>query len=154
MADALERLFASDSTSNPNYSVDEQMASISEDDFLEDMSEDSRAALMHSVQPQIQEVTLDNTENTKEDESVVYSEPEKSGDELSNNNSVEDDTKKKQKGRPKQSNESANKSNIFNPIMDQLALNLLLELQGKKYKLNSFDDNLMQILFDYMRSKF
>lgn len=169
--DALERLLNTDNDSTPNYSVEEQIASASDDDFLESMSKDSRDALMKTVQPQssIKEVFID--EDIDEQTSNVievsgsqtdvseYVEPETSNEdentsneELSNINSSD---KKKQRGRPKQQiNEITNQSSTFDPIMNRLALDLLNDLQNKKFRVNGFDDNLMRIVFDYMRTKF
>lgn len=179
--DALERLFNSaHKEESAKYSVEEQMASVSDDDFLESMSDDSRNALLKSVSPTIQEVTLDNTSNSEAsdisdvDEEVVEDDNSSTEDntvystsnvdnesnEVLFNHNIEDKQGRKQRGRPKTMNENRantttiNQSSTFDPIMNQLALNVLNDLQGKKFKLNSFDDNLMQIVFDYMRTKF
>lgn len=168
--DALERLYNTNNDSIPNYSVEEQMASANDDDFLESMSKDSRDALMKTVQPpqsSIQEVFLEDaseepayniidvTESQNESvesETSYEEETNSSNEELSNINSSD---KKKQRGRPKQqTTEIITQSSTFDPIMNRLALDLLNDLQSKKFRVNRFDDTLMQIVFDYMRTKF
>ena len=176
--DALERLYNTNNDDRSKYSVDEQMDSISDDDFLESMSEDSRSALLKSVQPSIQEITLDDvtTESTTvedkpttvedkpttvEDDATTYIKPEEkptivNNEELFNNNTEDKRTHRARK-QPKQVESSpiiSQSSNIFDPIMNQLALNVLDDLQSKQFKLGNFDDNLMQIIFNYMRTKF
>lgn len=176
--DALERLYNTNNDDRSKYSVDEQMDSISDDDFLESMSEDSRSALLKSVQPSIQEITLDDvtTESTTvedksttvedkpttvEDDATTYIKPEEkptivNNEELFNNNTEDKRTHRARK-QPKQAESSpiiSQSSNIFDPIMNQLALNVLDDLQSKQFKLCNFDDSLMQIIFNYMRTKF
>lgn len=193
--DALARLLNSNKESSPKYSVEEQMQSVDDDDFLENMSKDSRDALMKSVLPSIQEVTLDDDiddtttnsnvvfdspvdgdvsteindllnspddasiEDTKTDD-VVFSEPQKQSQEELFINNNEDKKMSRPRGRTKQvSTESttikqSGSNGVFDPIMNQLALNVINDIQSKKIRVNGFDDTLMQIIFDYMKSKF
>ena len=190
--DALERLYNTNNDDRSKYSVDEQMDSISDDDFLESMSEDSRSALLKSVQPSIQEITLDDVTNepsatetassitedksstvedkpttiedkptTVEDDATTYIKPEEkptivNNEELFNNNTEDKRTHKTRKqSKQVESSPIINQSNnTFDPIMNQLALNVIDDLQSKQFKLGNFDDNLMQIVFNYMRTKF
>lgn len=169
--DALERLYNANNDDRSKYSVDEQMDSISDDDFLESMSEDSRSALLKSVQPPIQEITLDDvtTESTTvedksttvEDDATTYIKPDEkptivNNEELFNNNTEDKRTHRARKqSKQVESSPIINQSNnTFDPIMNQLALNVIDDLQSKKFKLGNFDDNLMQIVFNYMRTKF
>lgn len=178
--DALERLYNTNNDDRSKYSVDEQMDSISDDDFLESMSEDSRSALLKSVQPSIQEITLDDvtTESTTvedksttvedkpttvEDDATTYIKPEEkptivNNEELFNNNTEDKRTHRARK-QSKQVESSPSpiinqSNNTFDPIMNQLVLNVIDDLQSKQFKLGNFDDSLMQIIFNYMRTKF
>ena len=56
--DALQRLLNSNNQEQSNYSLDEQLDSASDDDFLDGMSEASKAALFNAV-----EITLDDNTN-------------------------------------------------------------------------------------------
>lgn len=183
--DALERLYNTNNDDRSKYSVDEQMDSISDDDFLESMSEDSRSALLKSVQPSIQEITLDDVTNepsatetassitedksstvedkptTVEDDATTYIKPEEkptivNNEELFNNNTEDKRTHRARKqSKQVESSPIINQSNnTFDPIMNQLALNVIDDLQSKQFKLCNFDDSLMQIIFNYMRTKF
>ena len=176
--DALERLYNTNNDDRSKYSVDEQMDSISDDDFLESMSEDSRSALLKSVQPSIQEITLDDvtTESTTvedksttvedkpttvEDDATTYIKPEEkptivNNEELFNNNTEDKRTHRarKQSKQVESSPIISQSNNTFDPIMNQLALNVIDDLQSKQFKLCNFDDSLMQIIFNYMRTKF
>ena len=168
--DALERLYNASNSDDFNYSVEEQMASVNDDDFLESMSEDSRSALMKSVSSGIQEVTLDEnqSDNTSiEDESSLSTTDESSVSNIKDttksmvneelfNNKIEDKRLHRQRkvSKPTTENSLVNQNNNFEPIMNQISLNLIKDLQNYKYKISNFDDNLMQIIFNYMRSKF
>ena len=169
--DALERLYNASNSDDFNYSVEEQMASVNDDDFLESMSEDSRSALMKSVSSGIQEVTLDEnqSDNTSiEDESSLSTTDESSVSNIKDttknmvneelfNNKIEDKRLHRQRkvSKPTTENSLVNQNNNnFEPIMNQISLNLINDLQNYKYKISNFDDNLMQIIFNYMRSKF
>lgn len=141
---ALDRLKTSETQETLSYSVEEQMESADEDDFLESMSDSSREALLKSVQPSIQEVVLEKSTETKTDDT----------DEALFNNK---ENKKKRGRQPKTTTppQSPPTQNLdYDPIMNKLALNLISDLQVKKFKLNGFDDNLMKILYDYIQTKF
>lgn len=163
--DALDRLSGiAEEISNdsaPVYSLEEQMASAQENE-----NTFSEMAVEDGVMPRIQEITLDEPapETPSEEVTPVKEEPKsedtvKESDEglFNCNNTV-----KKQRGRP-----SKNKTEIkgeqsdtstgsiqYNPIMDKLANDIIADLRKNKYAINGFDDKLMQIVFDYMQTKF
>ena len=74
------------------------------------------------------------------------------------NNNIQETTKRKYKSR-KQLEDTCSNSNdssvsTYDPIMDQLAKDLIDVLRHNKYKINRFDDATMSIVFDYMYQKF
>jgi hypothetical protein len=165
--DALDRLSGiAEEISNdsaPVYSLEEQMASAQENEntFSEMAVEDK-----DEVMTRIQEITLDEPapETPSEEVAPVVEEPKsedtvKESDEglFNCNNTV-----KKQRGRPsknkaevKVEQSDTNSGSIqYNPIMDKLANDIIADLRKNKYAINGFDDKLMQIVFDYMQTKF
>jgi hypothetical protein len=80
--------------------------------------------------------------------------------------SVEEETNtitKKRPGRPRKevskmdnniNTNDATVNDLFVPIMNQLAKNLIDELIKSNYKMTSFNNEQMKILFDYMYNKF
>ncbi len=113
-----------------------------------------------------------NTDDTDSDD-IVVSDPNlldeakndsKNEEELFNNNintvevEKEEEVKKpRRKRRTKESEPTASSSipnDAFNPIMDQLAKDVIDDLRKSKYKINRFDNNTMEIVFNYMYNKF
>lgn len=163
--DALDRLSGiAEEISNdsaPVYSLEEQMASAQENE-----NTFSEMAVEDGVMPRIQEITLDEPapETPSEEVTPVKEEPKsedtvKESDEglFNCNNTV-----KKQRGRPSKSkteikgeqSDTSTGSIQYNPIMDKLANDIIADLRKNKYAINGFDDKLMQIVFDYMQTKF
>lgn len=163
--DALDRLSGiAEEISNdsaPIYSLEEQMASAQENE-----NTFSEMAVEDGVMPRIQEITLDEPapETPSEEVTPVNEEPKsedtvKESDEglFNCNNTV-----KKQRGRPSKSkteikgeqSDTSTGSIQYNPIMDKLANDIIADLRKNKYAINGFDDKLMQIVFDYMQTKF
>lgn len=163
--DALDRLSGiAEEISNdsaPVYSLEEQMASAQENE-----NTFSEMAVEDGVMPRIQEITLDEPapETPSEEVTPIKEEPKsedtvKESDEglFNCNNTV-----KKQRGRPSKSkteikgeqSDTSTGSIQYNPIMDKLANDIIADLRKNKYAINGFDDKLMQIVFDYMQTKF
>ena len=180
--DALERLFNSNNQEESTYSVEEQMDSVNDDDFLNGMSSEAEDALFKSVT----EVTLDDSEefsienddnitcneieSNDSDEDLIVSdssiiedikeETTSSKEELFNNNNEESLSKKPRKKRKTKdtsdlsTNEVSLSNSTFNPIMDQLAKDVIDDLRKSKYKISRFDNDTMEIVFNYMYNKF
>lgn len=165
--DALERLFNSNNQSGESiYSIEEQMNYSEDDDFLNGMSSEAENALFKSVS----EVTLDEnnsnnneeyiTEELEEDDTIVIDAPgltpTPSKEELFNNNTEDTNDKKTRKPRkPKnETNTTTTVSNAFNPIMDQLSKDIIDDLRKSNYKINRFNNDTMEIVFNYMYDKF
>lgn len=166
--DALERLFSSNNQEESTYSVEEQLDSIDDDDdFLDGMSSAAEDALFKSViEVTLDEPTSEELESEENDEvivsnpSIIENSNESTKEELFNNNNGEDENanKKSRKTRKPRKTVDVNTnevlSNAFNPIMDQLAKDVIDDLRKSKYKISRFDNNTMEIVFNYMYSKF
>lgn len=172
---ALDRLNRLNDPSNEReFTLEEQMDSVSTDEFLDGMSLAAKSQMSHLVE----EVTLDdedeqsNTENTEEtleeagtvidipkvvDEDKSSTESSNDSEELFNNNNKP----KRQYNRRNKPEENTNtkvdvdaKDNASNPVFDQVAKDLIDDLRKRNYKINRFDDKSMAMIFDYMYSKF
>ena len=155
--DALERLFNSNNQEQSNYSLDEQMESANDDDFLEGMSDSSKSALFKAT-----EVTLDeiDTSQDEEDDGIILSKVEEvekneNKDLFNNIGNTEKTPRKKRKPKTNiEQKESSNISSNCNPIMDQLAKDIIDDLRKRNYKISRFDDSMMELIFAYMYNKF
>lgn len=74
---------------------------------------------------------------------------------------VEEEVVKSKRGRKKKADQPVaddenyeSFNDLFNPVMDQLAKDLIDDLIWSKHKIGRFNDKQMKILFDYMYSKF
>ena len=213
---ALDRLNKYMEPSNEReYTVEEQLDSISTDEFLDDMSGMAKDQMSHLIE----EVTL---EEPKTEAPMMESVPEQApipeqiqapetpvsefpqapiqpeiqmstpvveqsveaveeskieNKELFNDNSVQKPKRKYvrsgkyEKDKNKEKTESAEETetmnnnnsaeeapvlmdNSKNPVLDQLAKDLIDDLIKCKYKINRFDDKSMKMIFDYMYKKF
>ncbi len=159
---ALDRLSKLNTPSEEReYTLEEQMDSVSTDEFLDSMSLAAKSQMSHLVE----EVTLDDDEqlNTEDDnlegEIDIPETPEKpseESEELFNNNNK---PKRKYERRNKSEDTSVKtvvetKDNASNPVFDQVAKDLIDDLKKRNYKISRFDDKSMAMIFDYMYSKF
>jgi len=213
---ALDRLNKYMEPSNEReYTVEEQLDSISTDEFLDDMSGMAKDQMSHLIE----EVTL---EEPKTEAPMMESVPEQTpipeqiqapetpvsefsqtpiqpeiqmstpvveqpveaveeskteNKELFNDNSVQkpkrkyvrsgkyEKDKNKEKTEHAEETETMNNNNSAeeapvqmdnskNPVLDQLAKDLIDDLIKCKYKINRFDDKSMKMIFDYMYKKF
>ena len=168
---ALDRLNRLNDPSNEReFTLEEQMDSVSTDEFLDGMSLAAKSQMSHLVE----EVTLDdeeeqsNTENTEEaleEVGTVIDIPDTNDDEKPSNESEElfnnNNKPKRQYNRRNKPEENTNtkvdvdaKDNASNPVFDQVAKDLIDDLRKRNYKINRFDDKSMAMIFDYMYSKF
>lgn len=172
---ALDRLNRLNDPSNErDYTLEEQMDSVSTDEFLDGMSLAAKSQMSYLVE----EVALDdeneqsNTENTEEileevgtvidiqkvfDEDKSPNESSNDSEELFNNNNKP----KRQYNRRNKPKENTNtkvdvdaKDNASNPVFDQVVKDLIDDLCKRNYKINRFDDKSMAMIFEYMYSKF
>ena len=159
---ALDRLERTKTQSNEReFTLEEQLDSVSTDDFLDGMSAVAKDNLGHlftevteDENPAIKTPTPVVTETPSEP--IITSEVDRTdnSDELFNNN-----TKPKRKYTKKVDNstnahEATLTSNSSNPVLDQLARDLIDDLRDRKHKINRFDDKSMKMIFDYMYNKF
>ena len=170
---ALERLFDSNNQEESNYSLEEQMDSASNDEFLEGMSSAAERALINSVtevtldepeeKEEIEDTTIkEETVDNKEDEIVVSKpiendsskETDDSKEELFNNNTEEKKQRKKRAYTKNTESTKDSSNSVFIPIMDQLAKDIVDDLKKSGYKINRFDKQQMNIVLDYMYEKF
>jgi len=213
---ALDRLNKYMEPSNEReYTVEEQLDSISTDEFLDDMSGMAKDQMSHLIE----EVTLEEPkteapmmesvpeqapipEQIQAPETPVsefpqapiqpeiqmstpvveqsveaVEEPKIENKELFNDNSVQkpkrkyvrsgkyEKDKNKEKTEHAEETETMNNNNSAeeapvqmdnskNPVLDQLAKDLIDDLIKCKYKINRFDDKSMKMIFDYMYKKF
>lgn len=166
---ALDRLERTRQPSNEReYTLEEQLDSVSTDDFLDGMSDVAKDNLGHLFE----EVTTNDTAEYDTEEIVVnnnsaeISEP--TNETADANESTNDDelfnhnTEKPKRQYRKNSNRATQASQVqsdstnvsFNPILDQLAKDVIDELRAKHYKINRFDDSSMEMIFNYMYNKF
>lgn len=168
---ALDRLNRLNDPSNEReFTLEEQMDSVSTDEFLDGMSLAAKSQMSHLVE----EVTLDdeeeqsntkNTEEALEEVGTVIDIPDTNDDEKPSNESEElfnnNNKPKRQYNRRNKPEENTNtkvdvdaKDNASNPVFDQVAKDLIDDLRKRNYKINRFDDKSMAMIFDYMYSKF
>lgn len=131
------------------------------------------------IQPEIQMSTpvVEQPVETVEQTVEAVEEPKIENKELFNDNSVQKPKRKYvrsgkyEKDKNKEKTESAEETetmnnnnsaeeapvlmdNSKNPVLDQLAKDLIDDLIKCKYKINRFDDKSMKMIFDYMYKKF
>ena len=181
---ALDRLARLSEPSNEReYTLEEQMDSVSTDEFLDGMSlaaKDQMGRLFEEVktdddttepvntQPNIDAVTPVTETSTPvsvADEKpaiavdVTEEPPESSSnsDELFNNNT---EKHKRKYTRRNTSNEETQqptaeqaKDNTSNPVFDQIAKDLIDELRNRRFKINRFDDKSISMVYYYIYSK-
>ena len=177
---SLDRLNRMQIQSNPNMTLQEQMSAAenNNDDvnFINDMSQEAKDTLFDSlnaatVEPveQIEEdadimqeeenvemvspdgidqSVLDTVYNDENDSVVEENTP--LYDEPFNNNTEE----KKSRGRPKKEVSSEKEDVSYNPIMDQLAKDLIDKMREDKVTIGRFSNSQMKLVFDYMYKKF
>lgn len=182
---ALDRLARLSEPSNErDYTLEEQMDSVSTDEFLDGMSlaaKDQMGRLFEEVktdddttepvntQPNIDTVTpvteTPMSVSVAEEKPAVAVDvteepPESSSnsDELFNNNT---EKHKRKYTRRNTSNEETQqptaehvKDTTSNPVFDQIAKDLIDELRNRRFKINRFDDKSMAMVYDYMYNKF
>lgn len=175
---ALDRLERTKLPSNEReFTLEEQMDSVSTDDFLDGMSDVAKDNLGHLFQ----EVTTEeeyteetatpvvateqpvvvapenNMANAATEVPVVANQPTETPDGLFNNNSEK--PKRSYRKRSEDStaaNQTQSNPNSVssNPLLDQLAKDVIDDLREKCYKINRFDDKSMEMIFNYMYNKF
>jgi hypothetical protein len=168
---ALDRLNRLNEQSNEReFTLEEQMDSVSTDEFLDGMSLAAKSQMSHLVE----EVTLNedeqsNTEETLEEVGTVIDIPKVINEDKSSNDSSNDSEElfninnkpKRQYNHRNKSEENTNtkvdvdaKDNASNPVFDQVVKDLIDDLRKRNYKINRFDDKSMAMIFDYVYSKF
>lgn len=172
--DALERLFNSTLEKEKEYSIDEQLDSITEnqeDEFLEGMSLQSKEKLMSKVMPEEIKVEDDslnkkldeaseidmegiNIEERKITEEELQLEEDKEDDVLE----LEENKPKRGRGRPPKKKEEPvqqiNPSNSLNTVMDMLSIDIINKLIKEEYKIYNFNNSQMLAILNYMKQKF
>lgn len=144
------------------YSLEEQLDSVSTDEYLDGMS-DTAKAIFEEVKLDEQPITNNepkieiNVEDTGID--IPLNEPDKesteNNEELFNNNTKQKVPRKKREKTDTNTNlDDLVICKSLNPILDQLSKDLIDELMSKHYKLNRFNEESMNMLFKYMYSKF
>lgn len=179
---ALDRLNRLSEPSNEReYTLEEQMDSVSTDDFLDGMSVAAKNQLGHlfeevtisesndSIENRIMETQVpDSNQNPTmsmdltNNELTDIAEDDTSNDELFNNNMKPKRkyTKRSQVENTQQVEDTKAKDSTVrvdyssNPVFDQVAKDLIDDLRNSKYKINRFDDKSMEMIFDYMYNKF
>ena len=154
------------------------------DEILEGMSAESKDALFKATEIKLDDTAApqENTSNfAQNDTNNTQNEPNLAqNDENSSNyalfNSIEEketeiepeikvEKPKRKAGRPKKSeNINTNQStpiiqdnqhsDNYNPIMNQLVKDLIDNLRKDKYKINRFDNQTMEIIYQYIYEKF
>lgn len=174
---ALDRLNRyNEPSTEREFTVEEQLSSISTDDFLDDMSSMAKSEMSQFIE----EVTLDNTEESIEqhveesidkevtidenieqtsytetiDQPVEIEEPKMNNEGLFNNNSADSPTRRGRRSSTQKVNQQTTNDVQKNPIFDQLAKDIIDNLRKQKLKINRFDDASMEMIFSYMYSKF
>lgn len=179
--DRLQRL--SIPSEEREYTLEEQMDSVSTDDFLDGMSVSAKNQLGHlfeevttdentpsydqkPIEPQTpcsdsvpQATVITNQEPIPEPIHESIAEPimESTNDELFNNN-------KPKRGRPPKNHNESTTNNTHesyinidtqsNPVFDQVAKDIIDTLRQNKFKINRFDDKSMEMIYNYMYTKF
>lgn len=172
--DRLQRL--SIPSEEREYTLEEQMDSVSTDDFLDGMSVSAKNQLGHLFE----EVTTDE-DTTSYDPTPIEPQtqcsdpvpqatiipsqeqiqepikPDTTNDELFNNN-------KPKRGRPPKNHNESTTNNTHesyinidtqsNPVFDQVAKDIIDTLRQNKFKINRFDDKSMEMIYNYMYTKF
>lgn len=198
MADALDRLFSSNTSEQPNYSLEEQMAyDESQEDLFRDMSDEAKNAFFGGGakeitfdEPEDTSISNDLAEHITSQDDTTFSEnvtevneseiqptynpepmPEPVARTVQPTISEPITTESEQTEKPKRKYNRRNKdedtnmnqsttnmdnnfSDMFIPVMNQLAKDLIDNLKQNKYKIARFDDKQMQILLNYMYTKF
>lgn len=137
MENALDRLQKSNEASQEReFTLEEQMESVSTDEYLDGMSFEARQEMSELANP-----TVDLQDDGSDEEELFI------------NNNKEDRPKR---GRRKKVSEASSEVNCTesNPVFDQLVKDLIDDLRQNHYKINRFDDKSMDIIFNYMHSKF
>lgn len=136
MENALDRLQKSNEASQEReFTLEEQMESVSTDEYLDGMSFEARQEMSELANP-----TIDLQDDGSDEEELFI-------------NNKEDRPKR---GRRKKVSEASSGVTCTesNPVFDQLVKDLIDDLRQNHYKINRFDDKSMNIIFNYMHSKF
>lgn len=167
-----------------NYSVEEQIKSATSsdnaDEILEGMSAESKDALFKATEIKLDDTAApqentsnfaqNNTNNTQNEPNLAQNDENSSNYALFNSiEEKETETKvekpKRKAGRPKKSEninthqstpniQDNQQSDNYNPIMNQLVKDLIDNLRKDKYKINRFDNQTMEIIYQYIYEKF
>ena len=166
MSNALDRIAKLDEV-KPELSIDEQMAAADEtinpanSDFFGGMSPEAAEAMNKSIKKENSlinnEIKFENIEQEMNGEIPVpdvpiEEPPVKSKEELFNNNIEE----KPRRGRHKKEESMENnsiKTGAYDPIMDQLAKDLLEDLKKRKYTIGNFSSAQTKLIIDYIYDK-
>lgn len=145
------------------FTLEEQMDSVSTDEFLDGMSLAAKSQMSHLVE----EVTLDEDEQQNNEEDTLGAEDTLNIPEVSETSPSESEELFNNNNKPKREYKRRNKSedapaktvidatdNASNPVFDQVAKDLIDDLRKRNYKINRFDDRSMAMIFDYIYSKF
>ena len=138
----------------PSVTVDEPEVTVDEPEMV-DLTDDEEEDLI-ACDPSILDDIREAEEGMKPQE------------ELFNNNNVQqtESTAVETVIEPKRGRRKSNKSNVdtesnailsnnaYDPIMDQIAKDVIDDLRKSNYKISRFDDATMKIVFDYMYRKF
>jgi hypothetical protein len=163
MSNALDRLNKIETdTDKPILSVEEQMQAVDEletpsnKEFFGGMSPEAKESMVNSfmmTEVKVEDCDdIDDDEEVKEEEAKEMTDIDPKDDEQFNNNTEE----KKQRGRPKKdvdTNSSVDKGSAYDPIMNQLARDVLADLRKQKYSLGNFSASQTKLILDYINSK-
>lgn len=166
MSNALDRIAKLDEV-KPELSIDEQMAAAEEtinpanSDFFGGMSPEAAEAMNKSIKKEnsllSNEIKFENIEQEMNGEIPIPEVPVEETpvapkEELFNNNIEE----KPRRGRHKKEESMENnsiKTGNYNPIMDQLAKDLLEDLKKRKYTIGNFSSEQTKLIIDYIYDK-
>jgi hypothetical protein len=135
------------------------------EDIEEDVSEEDDGIILSN--PNILDTNTTEIEENVPSESKISDEIEDNSSEIEDNSSNEvlfnnkKEIKKSRKPRKprtlvenKSTVETTTSTAEFNPIMDQLAKDVIDDLRMNKYKISRFDNSTMELVFAYMYNKF
>lgn len=168
-SNALERLERSRQSPEVTYSMEEQISSA--DNFIDGMGEDAISSLEKAINKPESEPVIQ--ENAVENDVLFNNEEEpKSKSEMPPIAQIETPmvdkiVEHKKAGRPRKNTKVESKTvsedttasptgfdDAFNPIMNQIAKDIIEDLKKSGYTIGNFNNSQMRIIFDYICKKF
>lgn len=167
-SNALERLERSRQSPEVTYSMEEQISSA--DNFIDGMGEDAISSLEKAInKPESEPVIQENA--VKNDVLFNNEEEPKSKSEMPPIAQIEKPmvdkiTEHKRAGRPRKNTKVESKTvsedtisstefdDAFNPIMNQIAKDIIEDLKKNGYTIGNFNNSQMRIIFDYICKRF